>query len=201
MEASAKNADAKTQASGGEDDLSMEEILHSIRKIIAEDGEEPKKEATPDAADDVPGSDVLELTDVVTEEPPKATAAQPIEAPTPTKAEPLQVEPAPAGDVLASIDAALAPAKPSTVQLTEEHLLSPEATHKATDAFKKLEAAAEPVLPPLQTTPSPAFKSGITVEDMVAAMLKPMMKEWLDKNLPAIVERIVEVEVRKLSKG
>jgi cell pole-organizing protein PopZ len=33
---------------------------------------------------------------------------------------------------------------------------------------------------------------------MVMDMLRPMMKSWLDANLPVIVERIVEREVRKL---
>lgn len=202
MEASAKTPGDKSS----DEDLSMEEILQSIRKIIADDGDESKESATKPVAEpvkeDVPGSDVLELTEVVKEDGSvvninaiETPAAPPVEIPAaalPTAAP---------ADILSQIDEALAPAKPSTVQLTEESMLSPPAASAAAESFKKLEAAAEPVLPPLQTTPSPTFKSGITVEDMVAAMLKPMMKEWLDKNLPSIVERIVEIEVRKLSKG
>lgn len=208
MQPSAKNPDAKSQGAGGDEDLSMEEILQSIRKIIAEDGDEAKPAPTMEAApESVPGSDVLELTDVVKEDgnvvaidamPPAEPAAAP--APAQPVAQPA-AKAEDSGDILAKIDEALAPAKQSTVQLTEGSMLSDQAAHAAADSFKRLEAAAEPVLPPLQTTPSPAFKSGITVEDMVAAMLKPMMKEWLDKNLPSIVERIVEIEVRKLSKG
>ena len=205
MESSAKKPDAQPQGSGGED-LSMEEILQSIRKIIAEEGDDAAaKPAVQAPPADVPGSDVLELTDVVKDDgsivniaqasaPPPQPASAPVAPPPPAA-------PAATSDVLAQIDEALAPAKPSTVQLTEEHLLADQSSAVASEAFRKLEAAAEPALPPLQVTPSPTFKSGITVEDMVAAMLKPMMKEWLDANLPAIVERLVENEVRRLSKG
>ncbi|MDE3016975.1 MAG: DUF2497 domain-containing protein, partial [Pseudomonadota bacterium] len=35
---------------------------------------------------------------------------------------------------------------------------------------------------------------------MVEQMLRPLMKSWLDVNLPPIVERIVEREVKKLTK-
>jgi cell pole-organizing protein PopZ len=45
---------------------------------------------------------------------------------------------------------------------------------------------------------APAFKSGETVEDIVAQMLKPMMKDWLDNNLPKLVNQIVEREIAKI---
>jgi hypothetical protein len=38
------------------------------------------------------------------------------------------------------------------------------------------------------------------VEELVMEALKPMMSEWLNEHLPAIVERIVEREVRYLSR-
>jgi cell pole-organizing protein PopZ len=34
---------------------------------------------------------------------------------------------------------------------------------------------------------------------MVAEMLKPMLKSWLDANLPGIVERAVKAEVERIS--
>ena len=39
-----------------------------------------------------------------------------------------------------------------------------------------------------------------TLEDIVVAMLQPMIKEWLDANLPAIVEEKVEQEVQRVSR-
>ena len=42
--------------------------------------------------------------------------------------------------------------------------------------------------------------SGRTIEDMIEAMLAPMLKDWLDANLPRIVEDKVEEEVRRISR-
>jgi cell pole-organizing protein PopZ len=185
-------AEAKTQAG---DEPSMEEILQSIKKIISDD-EQPAKpvEAAPAEAV-VPGSDVLELTDAI-EEPAAVEAAAPV--PTPAAS-------AQHNDVLNKIDEAIAveqpmPAQPNAQDMPHAGLISEQVANAASSAFKKLQAAAEPPLPPLHTTPSPAFISGRSVEDMVMEMLKPMMKDWLDKNLPGIVERIVTVEIRKLTK-
>ena len=75
-----------------------------------------------------------------------------------------------------------------------------QAAQAANSAVKKLQTAAEPPLPEVRTTPSPVFASGNSVEAMVMDMLRPMMKDWLDKNLPPIVERIVTVEIRKITK-
>jgi cell pole-organizing protein PopZ len=43
------------------------------------------------------------------------------------------------------------------------------------------------------------FRSGETVEDIVVEALKPLLKEWLDENLPIIIERIVEREIQKIA--
>jgi hypothetical protein len=40
-----------------------------------------------------------------------------------------------------------------------------------------------------------------TLEGVVRAMLKPLMKEWLDANLPRIVEEMVQAELRRLSRS
>ena len=42
---------------------------------------------------------------------------------------------------------------------------------------------------------------GITIESMVRDMLRPMLKQWLDENLPAVVERLVEKEIARVSRG
>ena len=39
-----------------------------------------------------------------------------------------------------------------------------------------------------------------TVEDLVKEILRPMLKEWLDKNLPEIVERLVRAEIDRVSR-
>ena len=37
-----------------------------------------------------------------------------------------------------------------------------------------------------------------TVSDMVKELIRPMLREWLDENLPGIVERVVRREIQKL---
>ena len=41
---------------------------------------------------------------------------------------------------------------------------------------------------------------GKTLEDLVKEMLRPMLKEWLDRNLPPMVERYVEREIVRLTR-
>ena len=40
-----------------------------------------------------------------------------------------------------------------------------------------------------------------TLEDLVREMLRPMLKSWLDDNLPGMVERIVRAEIERVSRG
>ena len=40
-----------------------------------------------------------------------------------------------------------------------------------------------------------------TLEDLVREMLRPMLKVWLDDNLPGLVERLVRAEIERVSRG
>jgi cell pole-organizing protein PopZ len=40
-----------------------------------------------------------------------------------------------------------------------------------------------------------------TLEDLVREMLQPMLKSWLDDNLPTVVERLVRAEIERVSRG
>jgi uncharacterized protein len=75
-------------------------------------------------------------------------------------------------------------------------LVSGSAATVATGAFAKLSQA-------LQRTPeevSVADGSGRTLEQFVEDIARPMLKEWLDEYLPAIVERLVQREIQKISR-
>ncbi len=39
-----------------------------------------------------------------------------------------------------------------------------------------------------------------TVDDLVTEAVRPMLKEWLDENLPALVERLVRAEIERVSR-
>lgn len=245
MEAGAVKKEPKaTEAKTGEDDLSMEEILQSIRRIIADDDNEGKKTVSPEkngkgkAEEDVPGSDMLELTDMLKDD---GTVVD-LKKEAATAVAKGSVEAAPASyDILSQIDKALdgaeklveAPAAavsaadldamfPASPPVTEpvvasavapvvaapapaapapaDSLLSDAAAAATAEAFSRLKAAEMPA--PVFAAPSgsPVFASGGTVESMVAEMLKPMLKQWLDANLPVIVQQIVEREVKKLTR-
>ena len=40
-----------------------------------------------------------------------------------------------------------------------------------------------------------------TLEDLVREMLRPMLKSWLDDNLPGMVERLVRAEIERVARG
>jgi cell pole-organizing protein PopZ len=71
---------------------------------------------------------------------------------------------------------------------TERPLLSHHATAAVTSAFGTL---AHTVL----------AQNARTLEDLVREMLRPMLKTWLDDNLPTIVERQVRAEIERVSRG
>jgi cell pole-organizing protein PopZ len=207
---------------------SMEEILASIRRIIADD-EKPAaagKTVVADAAVAKSGS----VSSVPTKPAPPANAdgansQDDIDA------------------MLANFDAATAeeevrPAQAEEVfELTDE-MAVPNATQAAfqkiepQDDLEFAEIAQVPAIPPDPATvarPSSlntaaaeilshstasavetAFSSlastvltnnARTLEDLVKEMLRPMLKSWLDDNLPGLVERIVKAEIERVSRG
>ena len=71
----------------------------------------------------------------------------------------------------------------------EEEILDRTTAEAATQAFRNLSQS-------VRISDGP----GKTLEDIVVEMLRPMVKEWLDANLPAIVEEKVEEEVQRVAR-
>ena len=69
-----------------------------------------------------------------------------------------------------------------------KRLLSDDATAAVSSAFGSL---AHTVL----------AQNARTLDDLVREMLRPMLKSWLDDNLPTIVERLVRSEIERVSRG
>ncbi len=69
-----------------------------------------------------------------------------------------------------------------------EKLLSKETSAAVDSAFNTL---AHTVL----------VQNARTLEDLVREMLRPMLKAWLDDNLPGLVERLVRAEIERVSRG
>jgi uncharacterized protein len=164
---------------------SMEDILSSIKRIIAEEGDvgqRPRRPRVPaaelSARDEDADSDkaVLELA-TYADEPgpvePEAAIAPSSEAETTPQPDP---EP-------------LNESAPSRAR-SDEAILSEraaQATRGSLDALSKLI-----VRPPVSGSD--------TLEGLVRDMLRPMLSDWLDAHLPEIVERIVQREVERLTK-
>lgn len=150
----------------------MEEILASIRRIISED-EAPQDEETVEAGAYEEEEGVSESLDVEVAAQRARAIHEEVRAPEP---EP-QPEPEP-------VRAQPAPAA------SHEPLVSRAAASAAASAFGQLSAA---VTQPRGSSP--------TIEDLVREMLQPMLRDWLDKNLPAIVQAAVRDEVDRISRG
>jgi cell pole-organizing protein PopZ len=172
---------------------SMEEILASIRRIIADDDaskrapdapktaapapkpapSDPSETAMPGPVDFVPSSsrngsggqssDILELTDSMTSPTPRT-------APEIGSGEGLE--------------------RPSLQngRDPQSQLLSRSTSAAVDSAFSAL---AQNVL----------SQNSRTLEDLVRELLRPLLKAWLDENLPGMVERLVRSEIERVARG
>jgi cell pole-organizing protein PopZ len=237
---------------------SMEEILASIRRIIADDEakpppaekaagpvavpEPPKAEkpapppARPAAMTDIPPSKIAPVAPARAAAPPPPAPPPPApvasnnqddidallsgldEATSPEEIRP----PQPEAEVFELTDEmavpSVAPPQPSfqRVEPQDDIEFTESAASRAINrqpAYDppSFEAPSQPILS--QSTVS-AVESAFntlahtvlsnnarTLEDLVKEMLRPMLKSWLDDNLPGLVERIVKAEIERVSRG
>ncbi|HXA40007.1 MAG TPA: DUF2497 domain-containing protein, partial [Phenylobacterium sp.] len=88
------------------------------------------------------------------------------------------------------LDVFTAPAaEPVAAAPAVENLVSDHAASAAASAFGQLSAAIG--MP----------RSDRTLEDVVRELLRPLLQQWLDDNLPAIVQQSVEAEVERIARG
>jgi cell pole-organizing protein PopZ len=210
---------------------SMEEILASIRRIIADDEANAKPAKAPEPAP-------APVAPPVAAAPPPP---KPVEAPRPAPKPatefkpPIPPVPAPSetADVLdlteamAAMPPRSAPASPSFRTIDGESDVvfsdrSPEApaptaepagrfVEEARRAFTQQSGSDRSLLSnATMSAVDSAFNSlahtvlgnnARTLEDLVKEMLRPMLKSWLDDNLPGLVERIVRAEIERVSRG
>jgi uncharacterized protein len=219
--------------SGTDSGQSMEDILASIRRIIAEgeqDAKGPSSGAPAPAAEaakatakaEAPKSDVFELTQIVQDDgsivnvgeaAPPAPAVAEVKAEATPKPEPppspvaeskpgiiaeKPVTPPAAPEPVAPAPAAAAPpttapaAPPLPVDVKVESAMA---------ALSRLMDLSKPAPPDAlaEDLPEPS-ESGLTVEQLVRDAVRPLLKQWLDTNLPPLVERLVREAVDKIAK-
>ncbi|UUX99272.1 DUF2497 domain-containing protein [Sphingomonas sp. J315] len=169
---------------------SMEDILSSIKRIIAEEGDaatasRPRRPARAAAPAPAPADDEDEILELNEPAPSEPLQPEPRRAPQPVQRETPRVdlrdvepEPQPA-----------ARAEPILSQTTAEATRGP------------LEALSRMVVKP-EAAPAPALPAGETsLEAMVREMIRPMLRDWLDANLPRMVEEMVQREISRIAAG
>ncbi|HJM60488.1 MAG TPA: DUF2497 domain-containing protein [Alphaproteobacteria bacterium] len=134
----------------GQQEPSMEEILSTIRRVISDDGQREGEDAPAEMTAE-PGpsfkqgpedDDVLELTEIVEEEP------------------------------------------------NSDLILEERSSEKEEESMSSLGEGLELRLRDI---------SDITVERLATKIMRPMLRDWLDRNLPDMVENLVRAEIRCIS--
>ncbi len=78
---------------------------------------------------------------------------------------------------------------------TEGELLDTDKAQSLRQSFSVLQTLSEPGVAPQ------IVRSGETsLEGLTRELMKPMLKEWLDTNLPGIVEAMVAREIERITK-
>jgi cell pole-organizing protein PopZ len=191
---------------------SMEDILASIRRIIADDKMLP---LTPKPS---AGGEVDSL---LAEDSERQHETERASAPPPVLPERSQNFEAPSLRVLQGglpkMDSAGAPegAEEPTIDSTADraHRVIPKMEASFERAAQALEAelSQEPLISPntdasvsssFQTLAKSVFiqNTGM-VEETLRTLLRPMLKQWLDQNLPPMVEKLVKTEIERVARG
>lgn len=181
----------KNRPAGASDEPSIEEILGSIRRIIAEDDD-----VAPSEGEEEP----LELTNKI--DPDGTIMAQQAE-----EAIPAPVELAVAEEKIVVEEAstpeekiAFAEEVPPMPSVQEETVTPSTSDAILSETTAQATAAVMAKLARRSAVTEEGGAEGITLEAIVREMLRPMLREWLDTNLPDIVEKVVEREMERLSK-
>jgi cell pole-organizing protein PopZ len=167
----------------------MEDILSSIKRIIAEEGDpgqsRPRRTSRPTAAapapdavlEPEPAEEVLELSH------PIAGAA--VSAPLDEIGEPAPAARPAAPPVTAAAPPVTATAPPASADsIVSQQAVA--ASRGSLEALSKMLVRPEP-------------DGDGTLEGLVRELLRPMLREWLDANLPPLVETMVAREIEKIT--
>ena len=204
---------------------SMEEILASIRRIIADDDTKPA--ARPEAKAPEPKAPPPPPPKPAPAPPPAAAMKQDdIDAMLAGLDEPAAPEPSPPEpepEVQELTEAMQAPASPAFRKIDAEQDVvfeeapEPEPPRPPPRAPEPQPRMAQPAMPEpaiMSSSTAAAVDSAFnalahtvlvqnakTLEDLVKEMLRPMLQHWLDNNLPTLVERLVRAEIERVARG
>jgi uncharacterized protein len=180
---------------------SMEDILASIRRIISDDDQEVAPSSEVQEPGGSPLKNVLDIAELHVSPHIGTSPNESLLGPW-SRGDAAFVEGRPemrSGSDWKSFDASedsapivvpapvlKAAAKPAP--RAADSLLSGETSASVSGAFSRLSETVKPAQPQ-------------TVEDLMKEMLRPMLKAWLDDNLPSLVERLVRTEIERVTRS
>ena len=169
--------------SGVKAEPSMDEILASIRKIISEDDE---KEPVAAAAEEEPlvlDEEAVDEVEVVDEAKKEIELVEEIQGELEERGDGVDLH-----DEPEEVEVPSPPLPPPPLPLeAAEALVGDETRQQAASSLTSLSAAIA------------EHRPGLTVEQLAEDLLRPMLREWLDANLPDMVERLVQKEIQRMA--
>ena len=176
-----------SMANGDRDmDARAEADLAKAEDAFARDDETPDDIGDDDSDDETAGEAASSDKDGDDDE----TMSEAFDDPTKTIADDFATKPDSDSDVEESTSMAM-PAESkfqSPAPISDDNLLSEDSDEVVHGAFSAL---AHTIL----------AQNARTLEDLISEMLAPMLKGWLDDNLPSLVERLVKEEIDRVSRG
>lgn len=191
---------AENNADGEEP--TMEEILSSIRRIISDDDTPATEEAeVAEVEEDDDDDEILELTEILAEEDPSDDFDEMAALMAADEEDDGLLSPDDIDDLEFSAPEEVAveeepepTPEPVAMEMPElaisESLISAQVGVQVNENFNLL-----------ANTMLAQNGAGQTVESMVMALMRPMLKSWLDENLPVMVEKIVREEIERVARG
>ena len=184
---------------GQERSLSLADVAARVRAASARPADADVRQVQPAATVAAPAQ---KMAPPAAQEPAVASAPRlqpaplPEFSPQPARAEkadapaaappPFAMESAP--DPVEGKAAPVTPEAPGSLPARVEALISEEAGAQVARSFNDLAAVFDGI-------------RNRSVEDMAQEMLRPMLQEWLDDNLPTLVERLVREEIERVARG
>lgn len=188
----------------------MEEILASIRRIIADDKSvSPVAEMPQPVAPAIENSEATPASNELAPEPELRNVSE-ASAPLELVHENAEAHVPPVDDMADVIDLANHPDVVATRMVTDFN--QPKSVHSP---FAMLDSAdpvaSDPLASPLTDAAVASSFDALAksvmldnkplIEQLTRDMLRPMLKTWLDDNLPVMVEKLVRAEIERVSRG
>ncbi len=168
-------------------EASVEEILESIKRVIHRDNREATRKPIGRSARDTAQSSAFELGERDLSDTEIEDSAEPFDPP-----------PEPASDdeadeVLDLADMEMSDAS-SNVKEDDGPLIADAVRGAMQENLAALAMLSEPGAKPQ------IVRSGETsLEALTRELLRPMLSQWLDANLPAMVEKMVQAEIARIA--